>query len=151
MSIKINWRMVIALNKLRIFSLSWDVEELKSLDVEGCSIHCELLARGEQCAPVSFDEHNVPCKLTVIRECLLAFHRWTVHFKRSPASHVFVFMLSSDHRDRKPYALQVQCLPYGGLKEVDIWRLITDLCRTMVSFGMNVSGAHYEIVSTKFI
>jgi len=125
-----------------MFSLSWDIEELKSLNVEGRSIHHELLVCGEQCTPDIFVENNVARKLTKIRERLLAFHRRTVHFRRSPASHVFVFMLSSDLRDRKPYALPVQCLPYGGLKEVDMRRLITDLCRTMVSFGMNVSGTY---------
>jgi len=129
-----------------MFSLSWDVEELKSLNSEGRSIHRELLVCGEQCTPVSFGEHNVARKLTLIREKLLAFNKRTVHFKRSPASHVFVFMSSSNLHDRKPYALPVQCLPYAGLKEVDIRRLITDLCRSMVSFGMNVSGIYCEIL-----
>ena len=134
-----------------MFSFSWDVEELKSLNSEGHSIHCELLACGEQCTHLLFGEHNVARKLTSIREWLLAFNRWIVHFRRSPASHVFVFMLNSDLRDRKPYALPVQCLPYAGLKKVDMRRLITDLCRTMVSFGMNVSGMYYEIFQTRFI
>ena len=30
-----------------MFSFSWDVEELKSLNVEGCSIHRKLLACAE--------------------------------------------------------------------------------------------------------
>lgn len=51
-------------------------------------------------------------------------------------------MLSSDLRDQKPYALPVQCLPYAGLKEIDIRRLITDLCKAMISHGMKVSGMY---------
>lgn len=49
-------------------------------------------------------------------------------------------MVSSDARDKKPYALPVQWLPYAGLKEEDIHRLISDLCNKMVSLGMKVSG-----------
>jgi len=105
-----------------MFGLSWDVEELKSLNNEGCSIHQELRVCAEQCIPVSFGEHNVTRKLTVIQEQLLAFNRRTLHFRRSPAGHVFVLMLSSDLRIRKPYALPIQCLLCGGLKEVDVWQ-----------------------------
>ena len=49
-------------------------------------------------------------------------------------------MVSSDARDKKPYALPVQWLPYAGLKEEDIHRLISDLCNKMVSLEMKVSG-----------
>ena len=68
------------------------------------------------------------------------FVKRTVHFRRILATHIFVFMLSSDHRDKKPYALPVQCLPYAGLTEVDMRRLISVLCTAMVSHGMKVSG-----------
>ena len=45
-----------------------------------------------------------------------------------------------DVRDRKPYALHIQCLPYAGLKEKDVRRLVSNLCKEMVSLGMKVSG-----------
>ena len=49
-------------------------------------------------------------------------------------------MVSSDACDRMPYALPVQCLPYAGLKEIDIHRLVSSLCKEMVTLGMKVSG-----------
>ena len=117
-----------------MFSLSWDVEELKALNSEGCNIHQELLMCLEYCVPGLFYEHNTASKLTSIQTRLLGFIKRVVHFRRTPATHVFVFMLSSDLRDQKPYALPVQCLPYAGLKEVDMRRLITDLCKAMYRF-----------------
>ena len=122
-----------------MFALSWDVEELKSLTDEGRSINCELLACIDFCETGVFERSNVSRKLTTLRKRLLDFNKRTVHFRRTPATHVFVLMSSSDTRERKPYALQVQCIPYAGLKEVIIRRLITRLCETMNSFGMKVA------------
>ena len=45
-------------------------------------------------------------------------------FRRVPASHVFVLMISSELRNKKPYAVPIQCLPYAGLKEVDMRRMV---------------------------
>ena len=118
----------------------WDVEELKSLTDEGHSINRELLACIDLCETGMFEQCNVPQKLTTLRKRLLDFNKRTVHFRRTPATHIFVLMLSSDVRDRKPYALPVQCVPYAGLKEVTIRRLITRLCEAMNSYGMKVAG-----------
>lgn len=126
-----------------MFVLSWDVEELKALNSEGRSIHCELLTCIDLCNPELFEQHNIPKKLTTIRKRLLEFNKRIVHFRRTPTTHIFVFMLSSDSRDKKPYALPVQCVPYAGLKEVDMRRLISALCRMMTSYGMKVAGTQW--------
>ena len=62
-----------------------------------------------------------------------------MHFQRSPATHVFVFMVSSESRSKKPYSLPVQCIPYAGLIEVELRRLINDLCKEMISLGTGLS------------
>ena len=49
-------------------------------------------------------------------------------------------MISSDARDRMPYALPVQCLPYAGLKEMEVRSLVSSLCKELVTLGMKVSG-----------
>ena len=54
-----------------------------------------------------------------------------------------VFMISSVLCNQKPYALPVQCIPYAGLKETDIFRLVSALAKEMVSHGMNVAGKHF--------
>ena len=67
-------------------------------------------------------------------------------FQRTPATHVFVVMVSSELRNRKPYALPVQCLPYCGMNEKDIRRIISNLIREMVKLGMSVRGKYNVIV-----
>ena len=45
----------------------------------------------------------------------------------SPTTHIFVLMISSGLRDKKPYAVSIQFFPYAGLKEVDMRRIVTQL------------------------
>ena len=58
----------------------------------------------------------------------------------SPATHIFVLIISSELRDKQPYAVPVQFFPYAGLKEVDMRRIITQLVKEMVRNGMKVAG-----------
>ena len=51
-----------------------------------------------------------------------------------------MIMISSDLRDCKPYALPVQCLPYAGMNEETIRRLVNELLMEMVGYGMKVAG-----------
>jgi len=125
-----------------MFSISWDIEELKFITSECRKIHHELSYCLSACTDELFQEQNIPRKLTSIRPILCDLIKRIAHFRRTPATHVFILMVSSDAHDRKPYASPVQCLPYAGLKEKDVRRLVSDLCKTMVSLGMKVSGEH---------
>ena len=55
------------------------------------------------------------------------------YFRRNPAIRIFVLMISCDARDKKPYALPVQCLPYADLKEIEVHRLVSNLSKEMVT------------------
>jgi len=123
-----------------MFTLSWDIEELKKISAESRELYHQISECINECTPEKYQSCNVPLKLTSIRKQLCDLKNRSTHFKRVPATHIFVFMISSDARDIKPYALPVQWLPYAGLKEEDIRRLISDLCKKMVSLGMKVSG-----------
>jgi len=123
-----------------MFSITWDIEELKNISSEYRKIHHELTYCLNACNNALFQEQNIPRKLANIRSSLCDLIKRVAHFRRTPATHVFVLMVSSDARDRKPYALPVQCLPYAGLKETEVRRLVSDLSREMVSLGMKVSG-----------
>jgi len=114
-----------------MFSLSWDIEELKTLNTEGRNIHRELLACINCCVPALLELHNIPRKLVSIRKKLLNFVKRTVYFRRTPATHIFVFMLSSDRRDLKALCTASAVFPHAGLAEVDMRRLILALCREM--------------------
>ena len=124
----------------KMFSLIWEIEELKSINSEGQRIHEDLMTCTKFCTLILFQQNNVAGKLTSIWQKLLQFTKRITYFKRIAATHVFVFMISPEMRDRKPYAVPVQCLPYNGLKEKDIRTLVSALCRKMVSYNMKVSG-----------
>ena len=112
-----------------MFSLSWDIEELNRLNSEGRSLRTEISAAIDVCNPDTSEQHNLPRKLTSIRKQLSEFIRKVTHFRQKPATHIFVLMISSTLRNQKPYALPVQCVPYAGLKELDIQRLVSALVR----------------------
>ena len=72
-----------------MFSLAWNVEELKALNSQGSTIHRELLVCIKCCAPGLFEQHNIPRRLVTIRKQLVNFVKRTVHFRRTPATHIF--------------------------------------------------------------
>lgn len=123
-----------------MFSLILEIEELKSINTEGHRIHEDLMICTNFCTLSSFQQNNVAGKLTSIQQKLLQFTKRITYFKRIPATHVFVFMISPETHDRKPYAIPVQSLPYDGLKENDIRTLVSALCRKMISYNMKMSG-----------
>ena len=122
------------------FSLSWDIEELKDISKECRKMYSDLTECRNACTSELFQQSNVPRKLAQIRERLCELTKRIVHSKREPATHIFVLMISSDSRDKKPYALPVQWFPYTGLKESDIRRIVSELCKKMISLRMKVSG-----------
>ena len=123
-----------------MFSILWDIEELKAINSELRKIHQEIACCVNACDDGLLQEQNIPRKLTTIRSTLYGLIKRIAHFRRSPATHIFVLMVSSDARNRIPYALPVQCLPYAGLKEMDVRSLLSNLCKEMVTLGMKVSS-----------
>ena len=117
-----------------MFSISRDIEELNHLNSECRIMHHELIhCLSSTCTDELFQELNIPKKLTSIKSALCDLIKRIAHFRRTPAAHVFVLMVNSGARDTKPYASPVQCTPYVGLKEKDVRRLVSDLCKEMVS------------------
>ena len=128
-----------------MFNLSWDVEELKNIHEDCRKLYTELSCCINFCTDRLFHSHNAPNKLTKIRSKLCEVVKRIAHFRRNPATHVFVLMVSSETREKKPYSLPVQCIPYSGLKEVELRRLVSDLCKEMTSLGLKVSGSRSKI------
>ena len=60
--------------------------------------------------------------------------------QQTAASHILVFMISTEDRRRKPYALPVQCVPYKGLSDSKVRDLANNIISEMVKRKMNVAG-----------
>ena len=125
-----------------MFAIAWKVEELKQLCAACRSLHTELNVTMDliRDPDTDFEQSNIPRRLTDLRGRLSASVKATYKYKRTPASHVFVFMISPEQCNQKPYALPVQCIPCAGLKESDIRRLTSELATEMVKRGMKVVG-----------
>ena len=125
-----------------MLSLIWDIEELKRLNEEGRKLRTEiLLALDVLSMPQAVQhQHNLRRKLGVVRSSLSEVIKGLYKFKRTQATHVFVFMVSSALRNRKPYALPIQCVPYSSLKEGDIRRMVNCIMAEMLTLGMKVAG-----------
>ena len=123
-----------------MFSLSWDIEELKQINTECRKMYNEITGCINACTPETYQSCNITRRLTVIRGKFCDLSEKIMHFNNVPATHIFVLMISSDSHNRKPYALPVQWFPYAGLKETDIRRFISELCKKMVSLGMKISS-----------
>ena len=125
-----------------MFSLIWDIEELKRLNNVGRKLRTEILTALDILSmpqPAQM-EHNLSRKLCSVRTSLQDVVKGLHRFMRTSATHMFVFMISSALRDRKPYAIPIQCIPYAGLKESDMRRLVNSIIKEMTSQGMAVAG-----------
>ena len=125
-----------------MFATAWKVEELKQLCAECRSLCTELnitmdLVRDPD---TDFQQSSIPRRLTDLRRRLSALVKAAYKYRRNPASHVFVFMISPEQCNQKPYALPVQYIPCSSLKESEIRQLTTELVAEMVKRRMNVVG-----------
>ena len=125
-----------------LFALGWKVEELQQL-VEKCQ---GLIASASSLQDIAsnttsdFESLNVPSQLDTLRSSLSTFIRNLSRHQRVQATHLFVFMISCDKRDSKPYAVPVQCLPCNSLTHSKLRQLINELIKEMNSRGMKVAG-----------
>ena len=118
-----------------MYSLLWDLDDLKRLIDEGRQL-CADISITMDIVSKSKNEKTPGLLRAQMRDVVKGHYR----FKRTPATHVFVFMISSALRDKKRYALPVQCLLYAGLKESDMGRMVSALLQEMHNQGMKVAG-----------
>ena len=92
-----------------------------------------------------FVSANVALRLCDYRKKLLSFLQGTLG-SSVPQPHIFVLMISPEQRNRKPYALPVQCIPYASLKHKTCRKLVNDLITEMHNRHMKVAG---KVLSTR--
>ena len=85
-------------------------------------------------------EKNIPSQLSHIRSSLVSLITGVTRHQRTAATHILVFMISSEERRKKPYALPVQCLPYKGLANSTVRDLVNAIIREMSKRHMKVAG-----------
>ena len=74
---------------------------------------------------------------------LITRHQWT------EATHIFVFMISSETRNHKPYALPVQCLLIASFRDAQARDLVNNIVAAMKQKEMKVAGTSFITPSVK--
>ena len=124
-----------------LHTLSWNIEDLSRLSDEGSQLIVELEAvrtlAGDRESYLSSD---VPRRLTKLRECLVMMQKGVYRFRRCAASHIFVIMISTEGRTKKPYALPAQCIPYASLTDSECRKLMDGVIVEMKKRNMKVAG-----------
>jgi len=120
--------------------LAWKVKELSELNEIGRELYRKISLLANKVREDVQTQENIPSQLTTVRTKLLAFIKGVTRHQRTPATHVLVFMISSEDRRKKPYALPIQCIPYKGLTDAKICWLANNIISEMVKQKMNVAG-----------
>ena len=122
-----------------VFAAGWTVEELNHLISDHQLITANINAFVGSLEDDKSDA-DLARTLSKIQEQLTAFVRSLYRHKQQPASNVYVFMISSELRQSKPYALPVQLLPYKSLDVKTMRGLVCEMVKAMRSKGMKVVG-----------
>ena len=125
-----------------LFSLGWKVDELSKLTALGRKLLVRCLSIKERHASSGCNvvAGNIPRKLTDLRSEAISFVEGCTRMRRTAATHLLVFMISPESRNKKPCAVPVQCIPYVGMSEDTIRGLTNRLISVMTAKGMRVAG-----------
>ena len=141
-----------------MYQAGWKVEELSRLNEEGRRITVELkvVLQSVQ-VDLKVDKKHKVYKICMdlasfIKGESIVIWNYTIHVwlpsiyigyfkhRRTAATHAYAILISPEDRKRKPYALPVQLIPYVGMGEEKIRRILNNLIQRMKDMGMTVAG-----------
>ena len=82
---------------MKLHRLGWEVDELRRLSEE-----CQWIMRQLSILKCDVEYQNVPRLLTDLRQRMGKFVKGVTSFRRTPATHIAVYMISDEHRSKKP-------------------------------------------------
>ncbi|SMN01541.1 hypothetical protein SPONN_2620 [uncultured Candidatus Thioglobus sp.] len=124
-----------------LHSLAWSVDELQRL-IESAHKSCVEVQVIIEVVEDDVDmiRANVARKISDLKDVLIEIVRGVFWYHRTIATHVLVIMISTESRNRKPYSLPVQCIPYASLKDDHIRSILNNVVKEMSRLGMKVAG-----------
>ena len=125
-----------------LFKLAWKVKELETLadNIRQLVVDIKILVERVNDHNYSLAANNVAGYLCSLRGRLAEAVKLITKHQRTEATHIFVFVISSETRNRKPYALPVQCLPIASLKDAQVRDLANKIVAVMKQKGIKVAG-----------
>ena len=114
-------------NEKEMIILAWKIKESTEIVDIGRQLYNEMKLLRDKIQSISPEsEENFPSQLSSIRKRLA---KGVIRHQRTAASHILVFMISTEDRTKKPYALPIQCVPYKGLSDSKV----RDLANNIIS------------------
>ena len=97
----------------KLITLAWKVKELSELNEIGRKLFADVtrLVTEIKSNDSVWVETNIPSQLSHIGSSLVSLITRVTRHHRTAATHILVFMISSEKRRKKP------CLPYKGLAD----------------------------------
>jgi DNA gyrase/topoisomerase IV subunit A len=133
-------------SKKVLMELSWERVEYSELVQQ-----CQSLQSYVKTSKASVGQHNQV--LHVQKSMVEKKSDWEQYLRnlfikrRQPAAtHVFIFLLSDECRNKKPYCLPIQYLPYHSLKDQDVRELTKNIRQEMAKLGMLAIGLYNYII-----
>lgn len=135
-----------------MITLGWEIYELEELNKQGRQLMVDAASLSDKYEDCTCDivVENIPRIFEVLRSKLQPFLKVLYRYLRKPASHVFVFMISPEERQSKPYALPVQCIPCAGISDAKVRELLNKIVKEMNCKKMKVAGMYSVALSCPY-
>lgn len=100
-----------------MFALAWDVKQLSYLTKLGRELSVECATLVDKLLDPKYDiiTNNLANQIRRFREKVLSFVTAITKYRREPATHILVVLISPEERNKQPYALAVQCIGYKSI------------------------------------
>ena len=125
-----------------MFGLAWDVKELNDLNEVGRELTVECTTLVDKLMDPRYDSiaNNLANQISCFRERVVSFVRTVTKYRREPATHIVVVLISPEERNKKPYALAVQCIAYKSIKDSEVRQICNNVVKEMTVRQMKVAG-----------
>ena len=125
--------------------LNWDIVEFKTLLEQASVFKQKINDIIANLNPVAQQVPIEPNWRLWVKESpgYLQYLRNLFKKKRTCATHVLVFMVADEQRNTKPYAIQIQYVPYKGIRDQEVRDLTKGIKEQMTNAHLKVVGMFY--------
>ena len=118
-----------------ILNAGWKLEELNVLLQTNQQLIVDVQAHIDI---FTTQADSAGSNLTKLKSSLKSFIQDLSRQKRTPATHIFVIMISSYERKHKPYAIPIQCIPYTSMVHSTTCHVLNNIVQLMKERNMTV-------------
>lgn len=133
-----------------LFALAWDVDGYAKLLEESEAIQNSISEILERLDGHPGDRGNIPAVVAVLKKEMELYVKGLTTKKREAASHLFLFMISDELRNFKPYAVPVHVLKYKSITDAKMRELKEELRKAIIECGMTTVGM-YHFYITRYV